>query len=57
MPVSSLFYHLATSYHNNFYQEQYKNEIYCHIIGKVQTLDWTDYWTDIYLVFTHVVVG
>jgi len=28
--------------------------------GKVQTLDWTtgmDYWTDIFLVFTHFVVG
>jgi len=26
----------------------------------IQTLDWTtgmDYWTDIFLVFTHVVVG
>jgi len=28
--------------------------------GKVQTLDWTtglEYWTDIFLVFAHVVVG
>jgi len=28
------------------------------IYGKVQTLDWTtgmEYWTDIFLVFTHVV--